>query len=225
MTKALVPISHDVTGKPTVNARDLHAFLGVGKVFANWIKDRIEQFGFVEHQDFVVIAEIGNNPKSGPPLKQYYLSLDMAKELSMVERNERGKQARQYFIECEKAVALSPAELMLRQTQLLVDQERKQRHLEAEIKAVQMETFTRLNRVEAILQDDPGYYSITGYANIIGIKINDEQAKVLGKAAAKLSRDFGIGISKIRHNRWGLVNGYHESVLKQIIGNPQLKAV
>lgn len=86
----------------TVNARDLHAFLEVGKDFSNWIKDRIEQYGFIENQDFAVFAEIGGNPKVGRPSKDYAITLDMAKELAMVERNDKGKQARLYFIECEK---------------------------------------------------------------------------------------------------------------------------
>lgn len=88
--------------KQTVNARELHLFLAVGKHFGTWITDRIEQFGFVENQDFVVLPEIGKNPSGGRPSKEYALTLDMAKELSMVERNEKGKQARQYFIECER---------------------------------------------------------------------------------------------------------------------------
>lgn len=85
--------------KQTVNARDLHSFLEVGKDFSNWIKDRIESFGFVENQDFAIFA---NSGEKGRPAKEYALTLDMAKELSMVERNEKGKQARQYFIECER---------------------------------------------------------------------------------------------------------------------------
>lgn len=85
-----------------VNARDLHEFLEVGKMFAHWIADRIEKYGFIETQDFEVIAETGKNPNGGRPSKEYMISLDMAKELAMVERNDRGKQARQYFIECER---------------------------------------------------------------------------------------------------------------------------
>ncbi|WP_252120398.1 antA/AntB antirepressor family protein [Symbiopectobacterium purcellii] len=94
----------------TVNARDLHEFLKVGKDFSNWIKDRIKQYGFVENIDYVVFANSGENPNGGRPVKEYAISIDMAKELSMVERNEKGKEARQYFIQCEKqakaAVAL-----------------------------------------------------------------------------------------------------------------------
>lgn len=83
----------------TVNARELHAFLEVATRFNDWITARIHDFGFVENQDFVTFTE---NPVKGRPSKEYALSLDMAKELSMVERNEKGKQARQYFIECER---------------------------------------------------------------------------------------------------------------------------
>lgn len=88
----------------TVNARELHAFLEVGKDFSNWVNDRIGQYGFVENQDFVVFAKIGENRKGGRPAKEYAVTLDMAKELAMVERNDKGKQARRYFIEAEKAL-------------------------------------------------------------------------------------------------------------------------
>ena len=88
--------------KQTVNARDLHSFLEVGKDFSTWMKDRIESFGFVENQDFVCSPILGSNGRGGHNRVDYHLALDMAKELSMVERNAKGKQARQYFIECEK---------------------------------------------------------------------------------------------------------------------------
>ena len=90
----------------TVNARELHVFLEVGRDFSNWIKERIEHYGFQENQDFVIINNSGENSKIGRPCKDYHLSLDMAKELSMVERNEKGRQARRYFIECEKQLII-----------------------------------------------------------------------------------------------------------------------
>ena len=109
----LIPVVTNVIGADTVqtvNARELHVFLEVGKVFGAWVKDRIEQFGFVENQDFVVVSEIGKNPLGGRPAIEYHLSIDMAKELSMVERNDKGRQARRYFIECERRVkAIVPA--------------------------------------------------------------------------------------------------------------------
>ncbi|MBA4710559.1 phage antirepressor KilAC domain-containing protein [Aquitalea aquatica] len=94
-----------------INARVLHVFLEVGKDFATWIKDRIEQYGFLENQDFVTAPQNGGAvyKGGGHNRKDYHLTLDMAKELAMVERNEKGKQARQYFIECERrAKAIDP---------------------------------------------------------------------------------------------------------------------
>jgi anti-repressor protein len=87
----------------TVNARELHTFLELGRDFSNWIKARIAQYGFEEGEDFMIISR---SPKlaSGNrgATKEYFITLDMAKELAMVERNEKGKQARRYFIDCEK---------------------------------------------------------------------------------------------------------------------------
>lgn len=93
----------------TVNARDLHEFLEIGRDFSNWIKARIEQYGLEDDTDFVVISR---SPKRAygnrGATKDYYISLDMAKELAMVERNEKGKQACRYFIECERQLREQP---------------------------------------------------------------------------------------------------------------------
>ncbi|MHB1706401.1 MAG: antA/AntB antirepressor family protein [Acidithiobacillus sp.] len=107
MEKQLIEVHQSVIGDElvaSVNARDLHAFLGVGKVFRAWIQERIKQFDFVENQDFIVSSEIGRNSQGGRPSMEYVLTLDMAKELSMIERTPKGKEARQYFIACEKAL-------------------------------------------------------------------------------------------------------------------------
>ena len=98
----------------TVNAREIHEFLQVGKVFAAWINERIEQYGFVENQDFIVISENGNNPQGGRPTKEYHVSIDMGKELSMVDRGERGKMFRKYFLECEKKAKEATASIDVR---------------------------------------------------------------------------------------------------------------
>lgn len=99
------PIGTDLV--QTVNARELHAFLGVGKVFRAWIQDRIQQFRFVENQDFVCFEDLSRpnldaSKSRQQKTKEYALTIDMAKELSMVERTPKGKEARQYFIECER---------------------------------------------------------------------------------------------------------------------------
>lgn len=86
-----------------VNARELHQFLEVNSDFKNWIKRRINDYKFVENEDFVLVVKNDQqNSQGGHNRKDYAISLDMAKELSMVERNEKGRQARRYFIEVEK---------------------------------------------------------------------------------------------------------------------------
>ena len=95
----LIKVNMDDSGKQTVNARNLHEFLESGQEFATWIKGRIQDYDFIENQDFLIVL---SKSTGGRPSKEYHISIDMAKELSMVERNEKGKQARQYFLECER---------------------------------------------------------------------------------------------------------------------------
>lgn len=97
-------------GQRAVNARELHQFLEVETRFNDWISRRIEEYQFIENQDFEVSLKNKKNPNGGRPLKEYAISLDMAKELSMVERNEKGKLARLYFIEMEKKAKGNPQE-------------------------------------------------------------------------------------------------------------------
>lgn len=89
-------------GRRAVSARELHGFLESKQEFANWIKNRIERFGFVEGQDYEVFDNFIKNPQGGRPTTEYALSIDMAKELCMIENNERGREARRYFIACER---------------------------------------------------------------------------------------------------------------------------
>lgn len=86
-------------GKETVNARELHLFLESKQDYSDWVKGRIEKYGFIDGQDFTIIL---GKSTGGRPTRDYFISLDMAKELSMVENNDRGRQARLYFIEVEK---------------------------------------------------------------------------------------------------------------------------
>lgn len=94
----------DQTTEMLCNARDLHKFLNVGRDFSNWIKNRIKQYGFVKGQDFVLVRQNGRTNGKGGDRRSvdYHITLDMAKELAMIENNEQGRKVRRYFIECEK---------------------------------------------------------------------------------------------------------------------------
>ncbi|EOS6229561.1 antA/AntB antirepressor family protein [Escherichia coli] len=116
MTSQLIPVFNGTIDNETillVNARDLHSFLGVGRMFAHWVKERIAEYGFVESQDYILICQNGQTKGRGGDRrsKDYHLTLDTAKELAMVERNEKGRQIRRYFIECEKKLrSMQPAQ-------------------------------------------------------------------------------------------------------------------
>ncbi len=93
------------TSSQLVDGRELHAFLESKQHFADWIKDRISDYQFMQDIDFRVIHNFMKDDTAfGGKRKiiDYHLTLDMAKELSMVERNAKGREARRYFIECEK---------------------------------------------------------------------------------------------------------------------------
>lgn len=99
---SLLPISEN-NGKKAVNARALHAFLGSKRDFSTWIKDRIKSYDFTEGIDYVSFPEIVEREIGATTRIEYALTIGMAKELSMVEGNEKGKQARKYFIACEES--------------------------------------------------------------------------------------------------------------------------
>lgn len=103
--KELVRIEESVIGtekRKTVNARDLWKALGSKRQFGNWIEDRLSEF--IEEQDFTVNNFVNGRDANGRfTAKDYLLTLDVAKHLAMLERNEQGRKIRQYFIEVEKA--------------------------------------------------------------------------------------------------------------------------
>lgn len=91
-------------GNTTVSASELHEFLGIKRHLTQWLEPYIKldnDYGFVENVDFSRInAEV--NPTNGIPVIDYELTMEMAKELSMLSKSEKGKEARKYFINCEK---------------------------------------------------------------------------------------------------------------------------
>lgn len=103
---------HDHKGQKVVSARELHYYLESKQDFSTWMKGRIERFEFIENVDFVTFHKIVERAKK----IEYAITIDMAKELSMVENNEKGKTARRYFIECEKKLKQSTPIYVIPQT-------------------------------------------------------------------------------------------------------------
>ncbi|EEY6553292.1 phage antirepressor Ant [Escherichia coli] len=112
MNSQLIPVFNGTIANETtllVNARDLHEFLEVRRDFSTWIKNRITEYGFAVDVDYILVHQNGGIKGRGGDRrsKEYHLTLDTAKELAMVERNEKGRQIRRYFIECEKKLRQS----------------------------------------------------------------------------------------------------------------------
>ncbi len=169
----LITITTDGQGSSVVSARELYVFLGVKQQFTDWIKKRIIKYGFQKDTDFVelegfsssyekpvdadsegVLLKSEKNPKGGRPQTDYALTLDMAKQLAMVENNDKGNEARRYFINCERAAhelakrqltppaPPSPTEqmiltLMQQQAQLMSGQQLLLEQLRADVNAIQ----------------------------------------------------------------------------------------
>lgn len=121
MNSQLIPVFHTDNAELLCNARDLHDFLEVGRDFSNWIRGRIDQYGFIEGDDYLAVQNL-SSPNPGSKAEQefcspdlaskdrrgghnrvdYHLTIGMAKELAMIENNAMGRRVRRYFIQRER---------------------------------------------------------------------------------------------------------------------------
>ncbi|HEL1569416.1 TPA: phage antirepressor KilAC domain-containing protein [Streptococcus suis] len=116
--------------EPVVSGRQLHEALGVKTPYSMWF-DRMVEYGFTENQDFLLNNFVKQTGRGGHNKVDHIIKLDMAKEIAMIQRTDRGKQVRQYFIQIEKDFN-SPEKIMARAL-LLAD--KKVHQLEAQIEA------------------------------------------------------------------------------------------
>ena len=98
----LIKVYENDRQEQLVAARELHIALNNKRQFTDWIKQRIEQYGFIENVDFTTFSQNCEKPQGGRPTIEYALTIDTAKEIAMVENNEQGRKIRRYFIEVEK---------------------------------------------------------------------------------------------------------------------------
>lgn len=108
--------------EPIVGGRELHEALGVETQYTKWF-ERMCEYGFIENQDYVLVSQkcLTNNPKNPyTTITNHAIKLDMAKEIAMIQRNEKGKQVRQYFLQVEKEFN-SPEKIMARALKIADD--------------------------------------------------------------------------------------------------------
>lgn len=207
--KELIKISEQ-NGKQAVSARELHELLNVKKDFSDWCK-RMFSYGFIENKDF---TPIWGKSTGGRPSTDYALTIECAKEISMLQRTERGKQARQYFIEVEKKyntlAPQSPLDILESSIKILREQEKRVNVIEDKVKMI-----------EAKAKTSPDYFSIIGYASLNGIKnVTLRIAGILGKKAASICNKNGFIMDTIPDPRFGRIRTYPREVLDEVFRTP-----
>ena len=168
----LIKITTNDEGKQLVSARELHEGIEVGKKFTDWIKNRINKYGFEENEDYTIINnEVQSQNRERTYLEQdYIITIDMAKELCMVENNELGRQFRKYFIECEKKLKQQAPQDYLSALKQLVAAEEERIKLQQKNQEQQLLLEEQQPKVEF-------YDDVAGSKDAVAMK---EVAKVLG---------------------------------------------
>lgn len=212
----------------SVNARDLHRVLESKRQFADWIKTRIDEVDAIENIDYIVFSQKNENGNN-KPLIEYILSTDIAKEIAMLERNEKGKQVRRYFIEVEKAykkekTAFNQLDYMQLQLNYLKEQDKKIYALENKTDEIHREQLKAKHNINRLLSNDR-YMTIIAFMNLYGISQKGHHIPSLGKKAKKLSIEQGAFMGAVIDPRYGRVNTYDVEILKQLFNISELKAV
>lgn len=183
---------------PTVSGRELHAVLGVATQYKDWFP-RMCEYGFIEGRDF---SSILSESTGGRPSTDHALSVPMAKELCMLQRNDQGKKFRQYFISVEDAWN-SPDKVMERALQIA-----HRRALEAErrIFALAEENET----LEVALNTSLRFYTVAKYNKTFHMGWSLTQCQAIGKQLTAYCRARAIAVRSCETNdeRFGVVNSY-----------------
>lgn len=126
----LINVTLNENQEPIVSGRQLHEALGVKTPYSMWF-DRMVEYGFTENQDFLLNNFVKQTGRGGHNKVDHIIKLDMAKEIAMIQRTDKGKEVRQYFIQVEKDFN-SPEKIMAR---ALLMADKKVHRLEAQIEA------------------------------------------------------------------------------------------
>ena len=186
-------------GRQLVSGRELHEFLEIRTKYKDWFR-RMVEYGFEEEIDFIRVAQkrATNNLKNPvTTVIDHAISIDMAKEISMIQRTEKGKIARQYFINCEKKLKevkkLSPMELMELQFKALKEQEEK--IVQVENKVDKLEEDMPLFQIDCkeiqALVRKKGIEVLGGYRSI-AYNNNSLRGKVYSDIQHQIRREFGV---------------------------------
>ena len=186
-------------GRQLVSGRELHEFLEIRTKYKDWFR-RMVEYGFEEEIDFIRVAQkrATNNLKNPvTTVIDHAISIDMAKEISMIQRTEKGKIARQYFINCEKKLKevkkLSPMELM--ELQFIALKEQKEKIAQVENRVDKLEEDMPLLQIDCkeiqALVRKKGIEALGGYRSI-AYNDNSLRGKVYSDIQQQIRREFGV---------------------------------
>lgn len=176
----LISTSHNENGEITLSGRDLHEFLEVTERYKNWF-ERMLQYGFIDGVDFTSVKNftvVNNGARR--ELDDHQIKLDMAKEIAMLQRTDRGKEARRYFIQLEKL--WNSPEMVIKRAMDFQQQ--------------------RIVQLETKIRDDEKY---TSYGKAIG---DSDGAITVGAFAKMLYDEHGVNIGRNKLMSWLRDKGY-----------------
>jgi len=174
MQNQLIPINYN-NDRQTTSARALHEFLEVDSNYTTWFK-RMAEYGFIGGIDFIPFTE---ESTGGRPSENHEITIDMAKEIAMLQRTDKGKQARQYFIELEKKWN-SPELVMARALKM------------ADVKILELEQAREKDKVKVLFADS----------------VSASRTTILVGELAKIMRQNGVDIGEKRFFKWLRENKY-----------------
>lgn len=216
-----LPVYEDKKGNRLINAREMHEQLVIGKVFAAWIQERIEKYGFVKEEDFFPVLE---KSETGRPRIEYFLTLDTAKEIAMVQNNEMGRAIRKYFIEVEKKYKetqpKTQAEMLLQYAEQMVRNERENAERDQKIRQLETGVDTLTHNLTAIPDHRRVIDNVNEYARWTRVGHNEVYNSIYAILKAKHGIDVKARVENERrklnaeyYQRTGKL--YAESTLKQ----------
>lgn len=211
--KTPIEVALGVDEHGMTTARALYDFLGMDKShFSRWADKNIEKNEFYEeNKDWWGFAIVAN----GNECKDYRLTTDFAKHLSMESHSARGKEARQYFVAIEEKAkehiinrqnlpqSIQIIYAMLDEQARMITEQNRQAAKIAELEA-------------KITTHNEDYYTVAGYASLRGFNVDINKASMFGRKASKLSKEYGYEVYKTQDPRFGTVNTYHVDILKEV---------
>jgi len=207
--------------KRAVSARELHLFLETETRFDVWIK-RMLEYGFVENVDFQCLVKNVQMPNGGfkEALDDYALTISCAKEIAMIQRSEKGKAARLYFIEVEKRYKSQAPQSFVEALRAYADEIEKRELAEKQV----LKLSEKNEDLEIALNESLQYYTVAKYNKTFKMKWSLKECQRIGKMLSAYCRVRGIEIRKCETNdeRFGSTNSYNLLVWSEFLNKHKL---